>query len=191
MNQLYKTSQPTAYEPVATVVPLDGWHLTRSILETFPDPKLARDRRGAHWTFDGKAYVTFIEQLRKPISREDVLAPSFSHALKDPVEDDILIKPHHRIVIIEGLYVFLGIDPWRTAGNSLDERWFVTIDPIVGKERLCKRHVETGVAECWEEAVWRAVNNDIPNGAFIQENMLPPTKVINLDNLSLLSKAQH
>jgi len=34
---------------------------------------------------------------------------------------------------------------------------------MVGKERLCKRHVETGVAESWEEAIWRAENNDIPS----------------------------
>ena len=163
------------------VVPLDGWHLTRSTLDTFPDPKLAHDRRGAHWTFDGdfiivilvkklaeivregNGYVSFIERLRMPISAEDVTAPSFSHSLKDPVFNDVVVRPQHRIVIVEGLYVFLGIDPWIKAARSLDERWFVTTDAKLGKQRLCKRHVETGVAADWEEAVWRADNNDIPS----------------------------
>ena len=35
------------------MVPLDGWHLPRHTLDTFPDPKLAYDRRGSYWTFDG------------------------------------------------------------------------------------------------------------------------------------------
>ena len=90
-------------------------------------------------------------------------APSFSHARKDPVFDDIVVRPQHRIVIIEGLYVFLGIEPWVRAANLLDERWFVTVDAQKGKQRLCTRHVETGVAADWEEAVWRADNNDIPS----------------------------
>jgi pantothenate kinase len=77
--------------------------------------------------------------------------------------DDILIHPHHRIVIIEGLYVFLAIEPWVTAANLLDERWLIMVDPEKGKERLCRRHVETGVAVDWEDAVWRADNNDIPS----------------------------
>lgn len=34
--------------------------------------------------------------------------PSFDHAVGDPVEDDIIIHAHHRVVLIEGLYVLLG-----------------------------------------------------------------------------------
>lgn len=123
-------------------------------------------------------------------------APSFSHSLKDPIFDDVVVRPHHRIVIIEGLYVFLGTDPWVKAATSLDERWFITGDAEEGKQRLCKRHVETGVAADWEEAVWRAETNDIPSkpsyatqaillmtanlsdGLFVEANMLAPTKRI-------------
>lgn len=55
LNDKFKTSIPNADEEkeVAIVVPLDGWHLPRCALDTFPDPKLAHDRRGIHWTFDG------------------------------------------------------------------------------------------------------------------------------------------
>lgn len=107
--------------------------------------------------------MSFIERLRRPISADDVTAPSFSHSLKDPIFDDVIVRPHHRIVIIEGLYVFLATDPWVEAASSLDERWFVTCDAQQGKQRLCRRHVETGVAADWEEALWRAENNDIPS----------------------------
>ncbi|KAF8525123.1 P-loop containing nucleoside triphosphate hydrolase protein [Hysterangium stoloniferum] len=187
VNALFAVSHTDTQDPVAIVIPLDGWHLTRSRLDTFPDPKLAHDRRGAHWTFDGNGYVSFLERLRRPISAVNVTAPSFSHSLKDPIIDDVVVQPHHRIVIIEGLYVFLAIEPWIKAAKSLDERWFVTVDPEKGKERLCRRHVETGVANDWEEAVWRADNNDIPNGAFIEANMLSPTRFITIDEDSDLT----
>lgn len=39
---------------IAVVVGMDGWHLTRAQLAQMPDPQLAKDRRGAAWTFDDK-----------------------------------------------------------------------------------------------------------------------------------------
>lgn len=57
VNALHKASHPNEVQtPVGIVVPLDGWHFTRSTLDSFPDPKLAHDRRGAHWTFDGDSH---------------------------------------------------------------------------------------------------------------------------------------
>ena len=34
--------------------------------------------------------------------------PSFDHNVKDPVEDDIEVLEHHRVVIVEGNYLHLG-----------------------------------------------------------------------------------
>jgi hypothetical protein len=180
----------TGVEPTGHLMVIRLLHLIRRVIETLRE---------------GSGYVSFIERLRKPISVEDVTAPSFSHSLKDPVFDDVIVRPQHRIVIIEGLYVFLGIDPWVTAARSLDERWFVTAGVEQGRQRLCRRHVETGVAADWEEAVWRADNNDIPSeprlklgyslndgklyvdGEFVEANMLTPTRrIFSLDDPSLL-----
>lgn len=132
-------------------------------------------------------------------STNDIIyAPSFSHTLKDPTDNSIAIHPNHKIVIVEGLYTFLGIDPWREAAEALDERWFVDVDETQARERLIRRHVATGVAKNSEEAVWRADSNDLPSeralcsqcreqasnlffvadGRFIKENMLAPTRVI-------------
>ncbi|KXN88580.1 hypothetical protein AN958_07099 [Leucoagaricus sp. SymC.cos] len=153
-----------------------------------PDPKLAHDRRGAHWTFNGPSYVDFVRSLRQDItsSTSVIHAPSFDHAIKDPTPDAVAIQPHHRIVVIEGLYTFLSIDPWIEAGKLLDERWFVQIDTIKARERLVKRHVITGVAKDMEEAIWRADENDLPNGQFVIDSMLQPTRVISsVDDPSL------
>lgn len=172
-----------------------------------PDPKLAHDRRGAHWTFDGPNYVEFIRSLRTEF-RSDIefvgqvlSAPSFDHALKDPTPNAIVIHPYHRIVVLEGLYTFLSIEPWNAASKLLDERWWVEVDEEEAKRRLIKRHVRSGVTKDEEEALWRAEQNDLPSscffeilsvnkllisfsphfftdGRFVRNNMLEPTRII-------------
>lgn len=37
-----------------------------------------------------------------------VLVPSFDHGVGDPIEDDIRVEQHHRIVLVEGNYLLLG-----------------------------------------------------------------------------------
>jgi pantothenate kinase len=151
----------------AILVGLDGWHLTRAQLDVMPDPKLAHDRRGSHWTFDAHGYVSFIRHLREPIlpgaTATAITAPSFDHAAKDPCPHAVTILPEHRIVIIEGLYTFLSLPPWVDAGKVLDERWLIELDPSVASERLVKRHVISGVGKDLEEAQWRAAENDTPS----------------------------
>jgi pantothenate kinase len=152
----------------AILVGLDGWHYTRAELDAMPDPKLAHDKRGAHWTFDAPSYVNFVRALGEDISSSTkvITAPSFDHAIKDPTPDAVIIQPHHRIIIIEGLYTFLSIDPWIEASNLLNERWFIQVDAIKARERLVKRHVITGVTKDMEEAIWRADENDGPSKYF-------------------------
>ncbi|KAF9449327.1 P-loop containing nucleoside triphosphate hydrolase protein [Macrolepiota fuliginosa MF-IS2] len=182
------TESLTGAQHAAILVGLDGWHYSRKELDAMPDPKLAYDRRGAHWTFDGASYVSFIRSLREDITPRTpvITAPSFDHAVKDPTPGAVAIHPYHRIVIVEGLYTFLSIDPWVEAGKLLDERWFIHIDVLKAQDRLVKRHVITGVAKDMDEAMWRAQENDGPNGTFIIENMLEPTKVItSIDDPSL------
>lgn len=156
---------------IAVLVGLDGWHLTRAQLDAMPDPKLAHDRRGAHWTFDGKSYAGFMRELQEvpsstTISQTNtniVWAPSFSHELKDPTPRAVAIHPYHRLVVIEGLYTFLSISPWNEAGEILDERWWVEIGEEEAEKRLVLRHVKSGVAKDMPEAVWRARENDAPS----------------------------
>ncbi|KAG8047936.1 hypothetical protein GUJ93_ZPchr0012g19436 [Zizania palustris] len=52
-----------------------------------------------------------------------VYAPSFDHGVGDPVENDIFVKPQHKIVIVEGNYLFLEEDGWREIRALFDEKW--------------------------------------------------------------------
>lgn len=133
---------------------MDGWHYTRAHLATFPNPTEAKDRRGAAFTFDAASFSEFVSLL-KTRPQEVVKAPSFDHALKDPVEEDVEVRPEHRIVIIEGLYCNCDDGEWAKGAQLLDERWVVEVERDVARQRLRVRHVETGVAKDEEEALWR------------------------------------
>ena len=49
-------------------------------------------------------------------------APSFDHALKDPVLDDLEISSRTRLIIVEGNYTLLNAEPWREISDLVDER---------------------------------------------------------------------
>ncbi|KAL1902965.1 hypothetical protein Sste5346_000877 [Sporothrix stenoceras] len=164
-------STDSVNDPVAMAVPMDGFHLTRAQLSAMPDPERAHARRGAEFTFDGAAFLALVNSLRAPVETTSVavLAPSFDHAVKDPVAGSISIGPRQRIVIFEGNYVCLDKEPWRTASDAqhMDERWFVDVDFTVARKRLIKRHVAAGIAADAEAAAARADENDLVNGAEI------------------------
>ena len=121
-----------------------------------------------------------VQQLRKPILPESktLYAPSFDHAIKDPVANDIPIHPTARIVIFEGNYLSLNKGLWKKAAGLMDSLWFVQVDFEVARRRLVKRHVMAGIARDEEEAGRRADENDLVNGKEIVEDRLDVQEVI-------------
>jgi len=159
---------------------MDGYHLSRAQLSALPDPDTAHARRGAAFTFDGDSFLSLVRLLRQPLSPHTPVyyAPSFDHAVKDPVADNIAIPPTARIVIFEGNYLSLNKTPWKEAAELMDELWFVQVDKGRAKERLVERHVRTGVTADRESAARRADENDLPNGREIVEGRLDVHEVI-------------
>lgn len=164
--------------PQATFVPIDGFHLTRAALSAMPDPEEAHARRGAAFTFDAGKYLNLVRELRAPISSHTVWAPSFDHAVKDPKERDIAVRPEHKIVVMEGNYVALDQDVWRDAAKLFDELWFVEVDFQVARKRLAERHLRAGIVNTIEEGDKRAVKNDLVNGEEIVKHLLKVDETI-------------
>ena len=166
--------------PIATFVPMDGYHLTRAQLSAMPDPSNAHARRGAAFTFDGSAFLTLVQKLREPLTPEALTlhAPSFDHKIKDPVENDIPIHPTMRIIVFEGNYLSLNKTPWKEAAELMDDLWFVEVNEDVAKRRLVERHVRTGVAENEEMAIKRVEESDLLNGKEIVEDRLEVGEIV-------------
>ncbi|KAF7056966.1 hypothetical protein CFC21_064324 [Triticum aestivum] len=163
-----KDSSLNSNEDIATMLPMDGFHLYRSQLDAMKDPKEAHARRGsekAPWTFNPSLFLKCLQTLKEEGS---VYAPSFDHGVGDPVENDIFVKPQHKIVIVEGNYLLLEEDFWREIRDMFDEKWFIDIDIDVSMQRVLQRHIGTGKEP--DVAAWRISYNDRPNAELIMES---------------------
>ena len=178
INQLYIAEKPAS--TIAEAIPMDGYHLTRAQLAQMPDPKYAAARRGAAFTFDGEKFLKFAQALRQKITSDTptLYAPSFDHAIKDPVENDIAVPPTCRVIFFEGNYLSLDREPWKSIAAVMDELWFVQVGFETARKRLVRRHLEAGLARNEAEADHRAMGNDLVNGKEIVENRLPVQEVI-------------
>ena len=170
----------TTTSPIASYVPMDGYHLTRAQLSAMLDPEHAHARRGAAFTFDPASLHTLVKKLKEPLAPRTptYFAPSFDHALKDPVANDISIPPTSRIVVFEGNYLSLGKGEWKEITELMDELWFVDVDFEIAGRRLASRHVRAGLAPNEEEAWKRVRENDLVNGKEIVEFRVKVNKVV-------------
>lgn len=184
INELHHTRSPglSSSDEIATFIPMDGYHLSRAQLSAMPDPDTAHARRGAAFTFDAPAFLELAKKLREPLLPESqtLYAPSFDHAVKDPIADDIPIHPSTRVLIFEGNYLSLGTGApeWKEAAELMDELWYVDVDEDVARKRLVKRHIAAGLAKNETEATRRANENDLVNGREIKEGRLQVHEVV-------------
>ncbi len=171
---------------VAAVLPMDGFHYYRRELDAMPDPAHAHARRGASrrvsaqcstpsttqtclssapvgapFTFDAAAFVAAVTRVRTSYDTA-VRLPSFDHAAGDPVPDDITITPRHRLVFVEGNYLFLPQAPWSALPALFDERWLIDVDPDKATQRIVRRHMAVWGSSL-AEATARAQSNDAVN----------------------------
>lgn len=182
INELHHDHEPgcACGIAVAAFIPMDGYHLSRAQLDAMPDPANAHARRGAAFTFDGDSFLRLVQKLREPLLPESttLYAPSFDHAQKDPVADDIPITPGMRFLVFEGNYLSLNKSPWKDAASLMDELWFVEVDFERARERLVARHVKAGIVENEEGANKRVTENDLMNGKEIVDERMNVDEIV-------------
>ena len=150
------------------IVPMDGYHYYRHQLEKMDNPQHAFAKRGAPFTFDSERFVNDIVNLRKTGSGS---FPSFDHGKGDPVENDIRVDhKRHKIVLVEGNYLFLTEQPWSRLldENCFDETWYVNCPVEEATKRVIDRHIRTGKTR--ETAELRAYSNDLVNAKLVDAN---------------------
>jgi pantothenate kinase len=145
-----------------------------------PNAEEAIFRRGAAFTFDAESYLKLVEKVRRPLMPETrtIYAPSFDHAVKDPVSDNISIPPTARIIIFEGLYTALDEPGWRDAHALMDETWFVDAPIPIAIQRVAKRNYAAGISNSLEESLDRTQKSDMKNGREILEKRLPVQELV-------------
>lgn len=150
----------------AVMVPMDGYHYTKAQLDAFEDPVMAHSRRGAHWTFDAQGFVCMVDRIANDID-ESIYAPTFDHGQGDPVARGVCIERHHAIVIVEGNYLLLDIEPWNRLQDVFNETWFIDCDIEESMKRVYTRQTRNGTMP--RESRHRIETNDRPNALQIQQ----------------------
>ena len=157
----------------AVLVPLDGFHLADATLGRLG----LRERKGAPETFDAWGYAALLRRLRDD-PPETVYAPGFERELEQPLAGVVAVPPTARLVVTEGNYLLLDRPGWRAARALLDEVWFVTLDPVVRRHRLVRRHIAFGKtpeqARAWVDRV------DEPNAELVEAHRDGADRVVDL-----------
>lgn len=155
------------YDIEALVVTMDGYHYYRRELDQMEDPEYAHARRGAEFTFDAKRFVKDIEAAYHD---GHAVFPDFDHAKKDPEEGKIEYdSKKHQVVLVEGLYVLLNIDPWCQLKPIFSRTFFMdTQDKLIIERHKIRMTTKMGLT--MEEAEVRIFGNDMVNAKFIKEN---------------------
>jgi len=127
----YRRMDDVARCPTILICSQDGFHYYQTQLKDIASTakECPFKRRGAPFTFDAPAFVKLLRNLRQaPVTEQEeqslgIWAPSFDHAKKDPVENDIYIPSSQRIIVLEGSYLLLDEEPWRQVRELVDETY--------------------------------------------------------------------
>ncbi len=151
-------------EPVAALVPMDGFHLDNAILVE----RGLLPRKGAPETFDALGFLRMIERLERD---PEVVIPGFDRARDISIAGAAVVSPSVRIAVVEGNYLLLDESPW----SALRAHWDLSVmlaPPLeVLRARLIDRWLTHGHDRAAAEA--RALANDLPNAERVLSGSLP------------------
>ncbi|WP_314103478.1 nucleoside/nucleotide kinase family protein, partial [uncultured Frigoribacterium sp.] len=146
----------------AVVVPMDGFHLAGATLA-----RLGRlNRKGAIDTFDGTGWLALLRRIRQVEPGETVWAPDYVRGLEEAVAGSIEVGSDVEVVVVEGNYLLVDDEPWRSARAELDLAWWVEVPQPERLRRLVARHVRHGMAE--EAALAWATGPDERSAALVR-----------------------
>jgi pantothenate kinase len=138
----------------ARVVPMDGFHYDDAILIA----RGQRGRKGAPETFDAAGFGHLVKRLR---TEAEVAIPVFDRSMELSRGSAEIIGPDDRILVIEGNYLLLDAEPWRSIARQFDLTVRLAVSESELVRRLTARWLHYGkTAEA--AADWIA-SNDLPN----------------------------
>ena len=126
--------------------------------------------KGAPETFDPEGYRQLLLRIRREPG--PVYAPEFVRDIEDSLAHVIEIGPEARLIVTEGNYLLLPIEPWAGVRALLDEAWFVHLDAAERQRRMVARHEHHGHDP--ESARARAYGTDERNAQLVDREQNSP-----------------
>lgn len=159
--QLVEAINEKASGEIAIVVPMDGFHRSNQELKAWGIWEL----KGIPDSFNAGGFVELLTGLREQTDRT-IGCPAFDREVEEPAENAILVKPQHKILIVEGNYLLLQSQPWNLVKPLLDEVWFIDSNIDELEPRLLERHMKGGRNEA--DARVKMESTDLPNARLIE-----------------------
>lgn len=150
---------------------MDGFHYTKEQLRELdpPDGEEYLARRGSPWTYDAALMVDLLSKAKK---EGKGTFPTYDREKHDPIEGGAVLCSEHKVVFIEGLYLFCKDDERFAPLYELwDEKWFIKAPTMEEqRDRVVERSLKTWdeskakrFGEGIEGAKKRAEANDVKN----------------------------
>lgn len=156
----------------SVVVPMDGFHLDNVQLSQLG----LLERKGAPETFDFDGFYSLINRLKTGQNR--VFYPIFDRGLDKAIAGSGVVAAGDNVVLVEGNYLLLNEAPWSSLRGMFDHTIYLETPIATLKDRLVQRWLNHGHTE--QEALDRAMSNDIPNAERVCANLIPPDQTLTL-----------
>ncbi|WP_319498505.1 nucleoside/nucleotide kinase family protein [uncultured Cohaesibacter sp.] len=157
--------------PRAALLPMDGYHLDNRILEA----RGLLPRKGAPETFDVIGFCAAVKGLAT--SGPATYFPSFDRSLDLAVAGSIEILPTTPIIVVEGNYLLLRMEPWNALAEWFTASVFINPGLDVLTRRLNARWLKYGLDP--EAAARRAETNDLVNARLVLAESITADLVLN------------
>jgi pantothenate kinase len=111
-------------QEIAVPLGVDAYHFPNAFLDTQVEIDHGkqvplRQIKGRPPTFDVEALVADLRRLRSSEEYE-IRLPVYDRGPHDPVPGALCVRPHHRIVVVEGLHLLRAEQSWKEARACLD-----------------------------------------------------------------------
>src|SRR5690606_32398877 len=105
-----------------------------------------------------------------------IAVPVFDRDLEIARAGARLIGPEARMIVVEGNYLLLDQEPWRSLVTLFDVTVFLDVPIDVLRERLERRWRKFQISP--EEIRRKVEENDLPNGEMVRRESLSPDVII-------------
>jgi len=153
-------------EGFAALLPMDGFHLDNGLLVALG----LLERKGAPETFDADGFLALLRRVRD--ATDDVLHPIFDRSREISINAAGVIPVGARVVVVEGNYLLLDTEPWRSARELYDLTVFLNTSVEEIERRLIDRWLTYGFD--LESAKSKVHNNDLLNARLVLKQSIVP-----------------
>ncbi len=150
-------------EAAAVIVPMDGFHRYNDELERLKQ----RHLKGTPETFDGEKFIRCLKRIHNE-ANENINLPEYDRTRSnDPIENAIVVRPEHKLIIIEGNYLLMETSPWHEVKKLLSESWYLSRSIEARHPALIQRHINGGMTR--EQAEAKVASTDLPNSILVEQ----------------------